>query len=333
MRRIPVIFSMLILTTLAVFADDLPTLDIKEWPVPWEKTQPRDPYVDGQGRVWFVGQRGHYVAYLNPATGEFKRIDLEPGTGPHNLIVDKKGHVWYAGNRAAHIGRIDPDTGERKKYAMPDPAAKDPHTLTFDRKGDIWFTVQGGNFVGKLETASGKVHLVKVPTPDARPYGIVMSSKDEPWIVLFGTNKLATVNPKTMALREIELPRAEARPRRLVIDSKDRVWYGDYAKGYLGMYDTASGKFEEWASPSGTGSRPYGMSLDSDDVVWYVETGVQPNRFIGFNPRTRAFVSNTAIPSGGGVVRHMFYQPKTGEIWFGTDTQNIARARVPKRGS
>ncbi|MDP9178463.1 MAG: hypothetical protein M3O61_12345, partial [Gemmatimonadota bacterium] len=42
---------------------------ITEWTVPWEKTRPRDPYVDGQGRVWFVGQEGNYVARLDPVSG------------------------------------------------------------------------------------------------------------------------------------------------------------------------------------------------------------------------------------------------------------------------
>ena len=52
-------------------------LDIREWPVPWADSRPRDPYVDGQGRVWFVGQVGNYVAYLQPGTGEFRRFELE----------------------------------------------------------------------------------------------------------------------------------------------------------------------------------------------------------------------------------------------------------------
>ena len=78
-------------------------IEITEWVVPWEDTRPRDPYVDGQGRVWFVGQRGNYLAYLDPATGDFRRYELEPGTGPHNLIVDEDGFVWYAGKpRDAH---------------------------------------------------------------------------------------------------------------------------------------------------------------------------------------------------------------------------------------
>ena len=73
--------------------------------MPWPDTRPRDPYVDPQGRVWFVGQEGNYIAYLEPKSGEFKRFEIEDGAHPHNLIVDQKGIVWYAGNRNARIGR------------------------------------------------------------------------------------------------------------------------------------------------------------------------------------------------------------------------------------
>ncbi|HEX7718260.1 MAG TPA: lyase, partial [Woeseiaceae bacterium] len=63
-------------------------VDIREWLVPWEDSRPRDPYVADDGQVWFVGQRGHYVASLDPVSGDFNRFDLDLGTGPHNLIVD-----------------------------------------------------------------------------------------------------------------------------------------------------------------------------------------------------------------------------------------------------
>ena len=304
-------------------------VEITEWEVPWDGTRPRDPYVDGQGRVWFVGQRGDYVAYLEPDTGEFRRYDLDEGAGPHNLIVDDDGFVWYSGNRAAYIGRLDPANGEITRYPMPDPAARDPHTLVFDANGDIWFTVQGGNFVGKLGTRTGAVELIPVPTERARPYGIKVDTDNRPWFVEVGTNKLASVDPETLELSEIALPRAEARPRRLELTSDGTLWYVDYAGGHLGSFDPATGVHEEWLSPGGADSRPYGMAVDGQDRLWYVETGVDPNRFVGFDPRTKTFTETTDVPSGGGTVRHMYYHAPERAIWFGTDTNNIGRARVP----
>jgi len=306
-------------------------VDIREWQVPWSDSRPRDPFVDTSHQVWFVGQAGNYVANLQPETGEFNRFDLDAGTGPHNLIVAEDGSgstVWYAGNLKAHIGQLDPDTGDIKKIMMPDERARDPHTLVFDSVGDIWFTVQGGNFVGKLTVASGDVSLVPVPTERSRPYGIVINSKDEPWVVEFGSNKLIRINKNDLTLEEIELPNENSRPRRLQITSDDKVWYGDYALGLLGRYEPDEGNFTEWALPSGRKSKPYGMAVDKNDRLWIVETGVSPNRFIGFDTVTETFLSETDIPSGGGSVRHMYYFEPAGEVWFGTDTNYVGRAVV-----
>lgn len=304
-------------------------VEIEEWPVPWPGTRPRDPYVAPGGAVWFVGQGGDYVAQFHPGTDTFERIDLERGTGPHNLIVDDDNFVWYAGNRAAHIGRVDPEDGDIVRYEMPDPSARDPHTLAFDGRGHIWFTVQHGNYVGRLTTASGDIELIDVPTPNARPYGIVTDGNGRPWIVELGSNKLATVDPDTLALSEIELPRESARPRRLGITSDGRIWYVDFAEGYLGSYDPGTDAFEEWRAPAGAGAQPYGMAVDHRDRIWFVETGPAINRFVGFDPATQDFISVTPIPSRAGAVRHMHFHPPERAVWFGTDTNNIGRVIVP----
>lgn len=204
----------LLLVSPAILQAQVP---IREWPVPYADSRPHDPYVDDQGRVWFVGQKGNYLAYLEPESGRFKRYELEDGALPHNLIVDQKGIVWYAGNGNGHIGKLDPATGKITRYPMPNPEARDPHTLVFDDRGDVWFTVQNSNFVGRLRTGTGKIDLIEVATPNAR---------------------------------------------------------------------------------------------------------------VGFDPETEKFFGLTPIPSGGGTVRHMMYDKRSGQIWFGTDNNTIGRAQV-----
>jgi virginiamycin B lyase len=301
------------------------TLDIREWEVPWENTRPRDPFAFSESEVWFVGQGGHYAAMLNPQTGEMERIDLPEGAGPHNQIVDGDGAVWYAGNLTGHIGRIDPVTREIEQIPMPDPAVRDPHTLIFDDAGDIWFTAQFSNYIGKLTLETREVELIPVPTERARPYGIKIAPDGSIWVVLFGTSKLAHVDPATMELTEIDLPRDTARPRRLEITDDGRIWYGDYADGFLGAYDPANDTFEEWPLPSGAESRPYGTATDGEGNIWLVETGVQPNRFVGFDPDSERFFAIGEVPSGGRTLRHMHYHEATNSIWFGADTNTIGR--------
>jgi virginiamycin B lyase len=180
-----------------------------------------------------------------------------------------------------------------------------------------------------LTLSSGKVDLIKVPTPRARPYGIGLDSKGKVWVNLFGSNKLAVVDPSTLALEEISLPRADARTRRLAISRDDAIWYVDYAGGKLGRYEPGTKKVDEWDLPGGTTSRPYAMTIDDRDRIWIVETGMQPNNFVGFDTKTRTFIAAQTIESGGGAVRHMYFHPTTREIWFGTDRGTIGRARLP----
>jgi virginiamycin B lyase len=301
--------------------------EISEWKVPYEHTRPRDPFVDSLGRVWFCGQAGAYIAYLEPESGDFKKFDLADGAGPHNLIIDHHDQIWFAANTLPYIGRLDPETGTVTKYLMPAGTARDPHTLVFDRKGNIWFTAQWSNLIGRLNTDTGKVDLIDLPDSGSRPYGINIDSNDQPWVVLFGTNKLATVDAETLELSLVELPTKASRPRRLEISSDGVIWYADYSRGMLGRYDPESKSFQEWQLPGGSGSRPYGMAMDHREHIWLAEGG-SPNRLVEFDIGKRGFETVVEAPNSGGSIRHMYFDGKTKSIWFGEDTNFIGRLRI-----
>jgi virginiamycin B lyase len=308
---------------------------IQQWEVPWARSRPRDPYVAPDGRVWFVGQAGNYAAVLDPKTGEFKRYEVESDAYPHTIVVDAQGTPWYAGNRGSHIGRIDPATGKVTRYDMPEAAARDPHTIAFDAGGDLWFSLQGANMIGHLDRESGRVRVATAGQQQngrgSNPYGLKIDSKGRPWVALFATSFIGAVEPNTMEMKRYPLPEG-SRPRRLVVDSKDRIWYVDYAQGRLGLLDPASGTVKEFASPNGANAGPYGMAIDEWDRVWFVDSRVSPNRFVGFDPASEKYIANVPIESG--TIRHMYYDKQTRAIWFGTDSNTIGRAVVkpPRRG-
>jgi virginiamycin B lyase len=321
----------LTLTTAAVAQSARPGGPISEprtWQTPWDKTRPRDPFVDHQGRVWFVGQVGDYVAHLDPKSGEFKRYTIEEGTHPHNLVVDAKGMVWFTGNTNGRIVRLDPATGKLTNYMMPDPAVKDPHTMTFDKKGDAWFTAQGAGVVGKLTQADGKIRLWKMDK-GSRPYGIWLDSKDRPYFDLFGTNKIGTIDPATGDFKAYTLPNDRSRPRRIALTSDDAIWYGDYTRGFLGKLDPNTGAIEEYALPSGPASLPYAMTVDDRGRIWLAETGIQPNALVAFDPAKKAFTERIPIiAEGPNAIRHMVFDKSTRQIWFGGDANMIGRLKV-----
>ena len=298
-------------------------VEIREWPVPWKDTRPRDPAVDASGNVWFVGQTGDYLARFDPLTAKFERFDLEKGAGPHNVIVGPDGALWFAANRAGYIGRLDPKTSQITKIAVEG----DPHTLVSAADGSIWFTAQSASYVGRLTPKDGAVKTVKVPTAGSRPYGIVVDKSGRVWFNEFGRNALGSIDAKTMALAEYELPE-KTRGRRIAVGKDGSVWYVDYGRGLLTRFDPATRKVQEWATPGGAGSLPYAMAVDHRGRIWFVETGPQPNRLVGFDPATKNFFATATFPSGAGTVRHMVFDAKRREIWFGTDANTIGRARI-----
>lgn len=312
-------------------ARDTGAAQITEWPVPWEKTGPRDPSVAPDGRVWFVGQTGNYLAVFDPDRESFERFELPPGTRPHTVLVGADGLAWIAGNGNGTILRFDPGTGHFDTYHVPDAQGlktRDPHTFAFDGRGGLWFTLQRGNGIGRLTLASGEIRIAMAATANALPYGIVSAADGRAWAVALGTNKLLSVDPESFELTEIALPRPDARMRRLGMGPEGTVWYADFTQGFLGRYDPADGSFKEWKTPS-PDSGPYAMTTDDRGRAWLFETFPQPNLLHGFDMHAGTWLPATPVPSGGRVVRHMEYDRARNALWFGTDTNNLGRARLP----
>ncbi len=300
------------------------SITLSEWRVAWGG-RPRDPDVAPDGKVWFCGQAGNYLARFDPITETFTRFELPEGTHPHNLIIDEAGTVWYAGNQNAHIGALDPASGEIRQYPMP-VGVTDPHTLIFGDPGEIWFTAQWSNVVAPLDTASGEIIVYPVPTPQARPYGLKRDGEGNVWVVLLGTHKLMKIQPDRLEVTEIVLPHADARPRRLEIDAQGDIWYADYDRGTLGRYRPDRSKFEEYPLSTQPHSRPYATARDHQGWIWVALTGETPNVLVAFDPAEGRIVYRLGVPSGGAV-RHMIHHGQN--LWFGVDTGYLARVSLP----
>ena len=52
---------------------------------------------------------------------------------------------------------------------------------------------------------------------------------------------------------------------------------------------------------------------------------------LGFDPRTEEMFSVQEVESGGGSIRHMFFDAETNSIWFGADANTVGQAKLPPR--
>jgi virginiamycin B lyase len=277
---------------------------LREWEVEWGG-RTRDPYVAPDGKVWFVGQAGNYVAYFDPATEDLRRYEIEEGTNPHT-----------------RIGKLDPATGELEIF--PTGEARDPHTMVFDGRGNIWFTSQQSNMVGRLNMSTGEVDLIQAHEERGRPYGIVLDGEGNPWVSLFNTPYVIRIDPRTMEPTRFSKATPESRSRRIEWTpggDQGHIWYVDEPRGYLGRIDPATGDVTEWQTPGGPGSRPYALTKDDRNRLWLSETGPE-KQLVGFDPRTQEFFSVNEVSHN---IRHMMFDQETGAMWFGTDANNVGR--------
>ena len=145
-------------------------------------------------------------------------------------------------------------------------------------------------------------------------------------------------------IREWPVPWQDTRPRDPAVDGQGRVWFVGQKGGVHRPARSEERQGREGPHAGGRGQGPAHARAGSErrslvhravrklchrGRLWLVETGPQPNRLVGFDPESRRFFSTTEIPSGGSNVRHMIFDAKTRTLWFGTDKNTIARARVP----
>lgn len=283
---------------------------LREWTIPVSNGLAHDPAVDPQGNVWATLTRANQLVRLNPTTGEWQFYPVPTHTsGPHGLVSDSDGNIWFTENSVGKIGRLDARSGKITEYVTL--TAKDPHTPVFGPDGALWFTAQEANLIVRMDTKSGVMREYRVPTPNARPYGIATGPDRALWFCEFGANKLGRLDPKTGAIAEFKLPLADARPRRLVVVG-DAIYFTDFHGGRLGRLDLKRMTFKLWPSPSGPNCGPYGIAADKDDIVWYEE--FTANHLVRFDPQSETF-TRFVLPSPNSEVRNMA-RDASGRIWM-----------------
>jgi virginiamycin B lyase len=304
---------------------------IREWDVPSKGAHLLDPAIGLDGSLWFAEQAANKVGRLNPRTGEIKEYPLpeEKKAGPQGIAIDREGNVWFAANTGAYIGKLDPNNGKVTAFNMPDQQAGDPFSLVFDSKGTLWFTMKNANMVGKLDPPSGQITLKEVPTKRALPVGVKVLKRGIPVFCEFGTNKLGIIDPDTLRIQEIFLP-PMVRPRRLSIGADDNtIFFTDYKDGNLGKIDISIGASTLFSSPGGPESDPEGLTSSPDGMLWYAESGLDPNAFIRFNPATSTF-AKVSIPAGGGTVSNVVAAPDGRVFFTSRDVDKVGVVEIAK---
>ena len=175
-----------------------PAPTLQEYPVP-SGDGPHDVWPAADGGVWYTAQRSGQLGWLDPSTGETRRVALGPGSAPHGVIVGPDGAPWVTDGGLNAIVRVDPATQAVQVVPLPGRPAN-LNTATFDRSGVLWFTGQNGVY-GRLDPATGGgVQVFEAPR-GAGPYGMATTPSGQVFYASLAGSHIARIDPAAAAAR------------------------------------------------------------------------------------------------------------------------------------
>src|SRR5579862_1948800 len=162
------------------------------------------------------------------------------------MAIDDKGTVWFDEpfNRRMYI--LTPSTGKVLSYAAY-PNWKTPN----------WKANEVDFGLGNRE-AGDHGHFM---------YGVAVDSRGTGyWADLAGGN-IGEMDPKTGNVVLYRTPTPNAGPRRIHMNTQDELWFGENFGFKIGMFDTKTKQFKEWADPT-PWDAPYDAVGDKTGIVW-----------------------------------------------------------------
>jgi virginiamycin B lyase len=167
-----------------------------------------------------------------------------------------------------------PAKAEIKLFPVQTPGSR-PHDPLAAADGTIWYTGQMTNKLGRVDPKTGQVREYALKLPHSGPHGLVEDKDGNIWFTGNNAAYIGKLDPKTGSVAEYKLPDPAAKakdPHTLIFDRDGTLWFTVQQANMLGRLDPKSGEIKLVTSPTPR-SRPYGMAVNSRNVVFFVEFG------------------------------------------------------------
>lgn len=188
---------------------------------------------DGNGRLWFTGQRGFY-GHLDPKTGAMRTFAAPRGRGPYGIDATPAGDVWFASLAGSYIARIDPQSGTVQPLEPPTKGSG-PRRIWSDSHGMLWFTEWDGAQLGRFDPAAKSWKEWRLPGPHPTPYAVYVDERDKVWISDFSANAMLRFDPVKETFESFPIPREGAAVRQ-ILGRPGEVWTAESGTDRLTVY-------------------------------------------------------------------------------------------------
>jgi virginiamycin B lyase len=158
-----------------------------------------------------------------------------------------------------------------KEWPVATPGSR-PHDPMAARDGSLWYTGQLANVLGRLDPATGQIREFKL-NPMTGPHGLTEDKDGNVWFTGNFAGLIGKLDPKTGTVTEYKIPAPGAKdPHTIVRDHDGILWFSAQVANKIGRLDPATGEIR-LVTPPTPNARPYGLAVNSKNVVYFVEFG------------------------------------------------------------
>lgn len=187
-----------------------------------------------------------------------------------------------------------------------------PHDPLATRDGAIWWTGQLANKLGRLDPKTGSILEYSLKTPHTGPHGLTEDRDGNIWFTGNHIGAIGKLDPKTGLVTEYKMPDpAVVDTHTLIFDRDGILWFTVQQANRVGRLDPKTGEVKLLTPPTAR-SRPYGMAVNSKNVVFYVAFGT--NKVASIDGKTLA-ITEYALPDPAARPRRIAIGPDD-VIWY-----------------
>ncbi len=178
-------------------------------------------------------------------------------TGILALRFDKDENLWMGMQFQGGIAKFDRKTEKFQTWSLPPELNGDyvqinqvsPEHAQVD--GKVWLQDAGTYTVLRLDLKSGKFEVFTpfaIPRPNI--YDVISDAQNNAYFTVMGKEHIGRIDAKTGKITIVPTPTHGSAPRRGMIDQQGRLWFGENRGDRIGMLDTKTEQFKEWAAPT-----------------------------------------------------------------------------------
>jgi virginiamycin B lyase len=148
-----------------------------------------------------------------------------------------------------------------------------PHDPLATKDGAIWWTGQLANKLGRLDPKTGAMREYTLKSAHSAPHGLVEGPDGNIYFTANNLGAIGKLDPKTGEVTEYGLPDPKARDAHsLTFDKNGILWFTVQQANRVGRLDPKTGDIKLTTPPTEK-ARPYGIQVNSKNVVYLVEFG------------------------------------------------------------